>query len=24
MKNHLTMAEKDYLRILGEDIKTLK
>ena len=24
MKNHLTTAEKDYLRILGEDIKTLK
>ena len=24
MKNHLTTAEKDYLRILGEDIKKLK
>lgn len=24
MQNHLTIAEKDYLRILGEDIKRLK
>jgi len=24
MQNHLTTAEKDYLRILGEDIKKLK
>lgn len=23
MQNHLTTAEKDYLRILGEDIKRL-
>ena len=24
MQNHLTTAERDYLRILGEDIKKLK
>ena len=24
MKTHLTKAEKDYLRILGEDVKKLK
>ena len=24
MKNHLTQAEKDYLEIMGEDIKMLK
>ena len=24
MKNHLTQAEKDYLEIMGEDIKKLK
>ena len=24
MKNHLTTAEKDYLKILGEDIRKLK
>jgi hypothetical protein len=24
MRNHLTQAEKDYLEIMGEDIKKLK
>lgn len=24
MRNHLTQAEKDYLEIMGEDIKMLK